>query len=278
MPSTAPGSRVSVRAGESRAPSRASQLPSADPNRACRAVSVPQSRSGNVPTSQLVVRDVAASASARAESILEASVRNGRNVSDVPPPPLSVATSVDLDGLRAKVAVISSSHHALIKEMDTIRDRLDQAASAETPTDDVRLLRTDVNNILEFIGGPNAFVKEFEHKLLRLTGRLDNLERVLLMNQAETAKARDAVEDAIQPSKRSQRRESDRHRSLQPSPEDSESSESEGEGSDHLADRRSGRHRDLPDESGRAGATRSNFHLEKGRIKGPDTSDSRNFV
>ncbi|KAI0559322.1 hypothetical protein FGB62_157g10 [Gracilaria domingensis] len=108
--------------------------------------------------------------------------------------------------LEAQLRVSQLAKNSLFEDLQYLRRKLDQAEIGDT-TNDILVLRQDVNSILKSLGAPAAFVQAYhssiqEHgaEIDRLTTRFFTLEEIIRMYNASDAK--NAKEEA---SKRSAR-------------------------------------------------------------------------
>ncbi|CAN8070210.1 unnamed protein product [Agarophyton chilense] len=110
----------------------------------------------------------------------------------------------------------------LAEQFDSIPKKVNGTATQDF-SEDLCVLRADMNSILESLGGPSAFVKDVAEKFSRVRSRLETLEQSLMSGNNPT----EPVAVSYKGRKEENRQARKKQRNTDPEPSDSSSSESD---------------------------------------------------
>ncbi|CAN8065807.1 unnamed protein product [Agarophyton chilense] len=110
----------------------------------------------------------------------------------------------------------------LAEEFDSLRKKVNDTATQDF-SEDLRVLRADVNSILESFGGPSVFFKDVADKFSRFRSRLETLEQTLMSGDDPA----EPVAVSHKGNKEENRQARKKRRNTDPEPSDSSSSESD---------------------------------------------------
>ncbi|CAN8069909.1 unnamed protein product [Agarophyton chilense] len=134
---------------------------------------------------------------------------------DVTPHPSPAAVEEQLRSMREAQVILA-------EEFDSLRKKVNDTATQDF-SKDLRVLRADVNSILESLDGPSAFVKDVADKFSRVQSRLETLEQTLMSGNDPA----EPVALSHKGTKEETRQARRKRRHTDPEPSDSSSSESD---------------------------------------------------